>query len=295
MSDYLNSGATLVRLEPFLLIAKSAKGAAAAKLVQDAISAPGVFVFSELLETPSIQELQTNDQHKGWLDVLQLFAYGTYQDYKARAPEFPKLSQTQETKLKYLTLVTLAGTARILPYSRLQETLDIHIIRDLEDLIIDAMYQDLIRGKLDQQQSIFEVEWSMGRDVKTEEVKDILAALSNWSRMTGALLESMDKKIKKIKEEQLENDNLRIRQNVLLRENIKEVSEKVQPPTANRTGRKGRVGEAIPGLYGDVMEIDDRGGLMPSPRAFGQGSSSSRLQEPTDSPSKMVRKRNRGT
>jgi COP9 signalosome complex subunit 7 len=57
MSDYLNSGATLVRLEPFLLIAKSAKGAAAAKLVQDAISAPGVFVFSELLETPSIQEV----------------------------------------------------------------------------------------------------------------------------------------------------------------------------------------------------------------------------------------------
>jgi hypothetical protein len=56
MSDYLNSSATLIRLEPFLLIAKSAKGAAAAKLVQDAISAPGVFVFAELLELPNIQE-----------------------------------------------------------------------------------------------------------------------------------------------------------------------------------------------------------------------------------------------
>lgn len=44
------------KLEPFLLMAKSAKGAAAAKLVQDATAAPGVYVFSELLEQPSIQE-----------------------------------------------------------------------------------------------------------------------------------------------------------------------------------------------------------------------------------------------
>lgn len=46
----------VARLEPFLLISKSAKGAAAAKLIQDATSAPGVFVFAELLELPSIQE-----------------------------------------------------------------------------------------------------------------------------------------------------------------------------------------------------------------------------------------------
>lgn len=48
------------KLEPFLLIAKSVKGAAAAKLIQDATSAPGVFVFSELLELPNIQEVYTS-------------------------------------------------------------------------------------------------------------------------------------------------------------------------------------------------------------------------------------------
>jgi COP9 signalosome complex subunit 7 len=37
------------KLEPFLLMAKSIKGAAAAKLIQDVTSAPGVFVFAELL------------------------------------------------------------------------------------------------------------------------------------------------------------------------------------------------------------------------------------------------------
>lgn len=46
------------KLEPFLLMSKSAKGAAAAKLIQDATSAPGVFVFAELLDMPSIQEVR---------------------------------------------------------------------------------------------------------------------------------------------------------------------------------------------------------------------------------------------
>jgi len=45
------------KLEPFLLMGKTMKGAAAAKLIQDATSAPGVFVFSELLELPNIREV----------------------------------------------------------------------------------------------------------------------------------------------------------------------------------------------------------------------------------------------
>lgn len=51
------------KLEPFLLMSKSAKGAAAAKLIQDATSAPGVFVFAELLEMPNIQEVYSMPPH----------------------------------------------------------------------------------------------------------------------------------------------------------------------------------------------------------------------------------------
>ena len=56
MADHMNNAA-LAKLEPYLLMSKSAKGAAATKLIQDATSAPGVFVFSELLEMPSIQDV----------------------------------------------------------------------------------------------------------------------------------------------------------------------------------------------------------------------------------------------
>ena len=48
----------LAKVEPFLLMSKSAKGAAAAKLILDATGSPGVFVFGELLDVPSIQEVR---------------------------------------------------------------------------------------------------------------------------------------------------------------------------------------------------------------------------------------------
>jgi len=58
--------------------------------------------------------------------------------------------------------------------------LDITTIRELEDLIIDAMYQDVLRGKLDQKDQQLEVEYTMGRDLRPGQLEDILAALKNW-------------------------------------------------------------------------------------------------------------------
>ena len=45
------------KVEPFLLLAKSARGAGAAKLVEQATAAPGVYVFGELLNVPSLIEV----------------------------------------------------------------------------------------------------------------------------------------------------------------------------------------------------------------------------------------------
>jgi len=44
-------------LEQFVLLAKSAKGAAAVELVKQALEAPGVYVFGELLDMPNIIEV----------------------------------------------------------------------------------------------------------------------------------------------------------------------------------------------------------------------------------------------
>ena len=44
-------------LEQFVLLAKSAKGAAAVELVKQSLEAPGVYVFGELLDMPNIVEV----------------------------------------------------------------------------------------------------------------------------------------------------------------------------------------------------------------------------------------------
>lgn len=69
-------------LEQFLLLAKTAKGPAAAELVRQALEAPGVYVFGELLETNCVKELSDSPE-KAYSRLLELFAYGTYSDYKS--------------------------------------------------------------------------------------------------------------------------------------------------------------------------------------------------------------------
>ncbi|CAK9110678.1 COP9 signalosome complex subunit 7 (Signalosome subunit 7) [Durusdinium trenchii] len=51
-------------------------------LVRQALEHSSVFVFGELLECPNVQALQ--GEFSATLDLLRIFAYGTFSDYKAR-------------------------------------------------------------------------------------------------------------------------------------------------------------------------------------------------------------------
>jgi len=45
------------RLEPYLALSKSAKGAGCVQLIKDVLTAPGVVVFGELLAMPNVVEV----------------------------------------------------------------------------------------------------------------------------------------------------------------------------------------------------------------------------------------------
>jgi hypothetical protein len=49
--------ATIAPLEQFILLSKSAKGAAAVELIKQVTEANGVYVFGELLDMPNIKEV----------------------------------------------------------------------------------------------------------------------------------------------------------------------------------------------------------------------------------------------
>ncbi|KAF8508514.1 hypothetical protein JB92DRAFT_2952949 [Gautieria morchelliformis] len=260
----LELGNSAARLEPFLLMSKSAKGAAAAKLVQDATSAPGVFTFAELLDLPNIQELSSSPQHAPFFSLLQLFSFKTYEDYSRHQDLYPPLNSAQVSKLKHLTLASFAMQQRVLPYATLQSALEIPSIRALEDVIIDAIYQDIIRGKLDQKQQHFQVEWVMGRDLAPGAIEGLLKCLQEWSNTTSTLLTQLDHTILSVQSSQtartvaLENHNLM--QQKTLSDVIQNSS---QPAPRSKRGIPGPpnystnedgmdIDEPLPGTWGDV-------------------------------------------
>ncbi|XP_063232503.1 COP9 signalosome complex subunit 7b isoform X3 [Bacillus rossius redtenbacheri] len=181
-------------LEQFVLLAKSAKGAAAVELVKQVLEAPGVHVFGELLDMPNIAELEKGPS-AGYHQALHLFAYGTYRQYLEGAARLPELTPAQRKKLQHLTIVTLATRTKCIPYAVLLRELDIRNVRDLEDLIIEAIYADIIQGKLDQKNSQLEVDYAIGRDIRTSDVGSIVSTLQEWCDSCEAVLACVEDQI----------------------------------------------------------------------------------------------------
>jgi COP9 signalosome complex subunit 7 len=74
------------KLQPFLLLARSARGASSAvEVIKSALSAPGVLMFAELLQSPSIAALSADPTGAPWFRLASIFSYGTYSDYLGRS------------------------------------------------------------------------------------------------------------------------------------------------------------------------------------------------------------------
>ena len=163
---------TASMLEPYVLLAQGAKNAAAVGLVQQVLEAPGVYVFGELLDHPNIKDLETNTSTpnaKAYHDLLNLFAYGTFEEYLSAQPQLPALTEPMKKKLRLLTIATIATKEKTIKYEHMQRVLGIDSIRELEDLIIEGTNNSVLKGKLDQKSKHFEVDYAMGRDIRKVE------------------------------------------------------------------------------------------------------------------------------
>lgn len=79
----MDQSRALNALAPHLALAKSATSRrAAADLIIQATSAPNTFVFAELLAQPNIQKLKSDEQYAAIYRLGQLFASGTWEQYK---------------------------------------------------------------------------------------------------------------------------------------------------------------------------------------------------------------------
>ncbi|KAJ3341888.1 hypothetical protein HDU83_006393 [Entophlyctis luteolus] len=95
-------------------------------------------------------------------------------------------------------LLDAPNVKEVIPYSKLQSSLRIANIRELEDLVIDAMYLGMIEGKLDQKTMTLRVEKAMGRDLQPGQTQNVLAHLSSWLDTSASVLSAIDTQIQKI-------------------------------------------------------------------------------------------------
>jgi len=180
-------------IEPFLLLAKNARGAAATHLIKQATEATGVYVFGELAQIQGIHQLE-KESPQDWR-LLQLFSIGTYQDYLRNKSDYPTLSERQILKLRHLTIVSLASKCHHVPYSVLQDELQMDKLRPLEDLIIEAIYAGILRGKLNQSQKQLEVDFVIGRDMQSETMDSIINTLEAWCDQCTSTLTALETQI----------------------------------------------------------------------------------------------------
>lgn len=127
--------------------------------------------------------------------TLELFAYDNYQTYVSNKASYMELKTAQVKKLKMITIVDLAQRDKMLSYSALMTQLEIQNIRDLEDLIIDCMYNDLLSGKLDQLKKQFHVVHTYGRDVRASQIDSMLDKLRDWEKQLKESQELFEKNV----------------------------------------------------------------------------------------------------
>ncbi|KAF2839307.1 hypothetical protein M501DRAFT_1011170 [Patellaria atrata CBS 101060] len=263
-------------LEPFLALSKTANSPrAAADLITQATGAPNTYVFAELLQTPNIQGLRDNSQYSGYLKLLEIFSWGTWGDYCSN-PGLPELNESQQQKLKLLSLLPLAQAQSNLTYPALQSALSLPNARSLEKLITTAIYANLLTGTLDPAHSTVVItSTSPLRDLPPGSIPTLQNILSAWSAKCTGVLDDLDLQAEGVRRQSRERQQRR--------KNEEKMKEMVDKAAEEREKEKcGKRGPGFAGLGGDgasgegeAMDVDDpssgRGGSRGAKRGGGMG------------------------
>jgi len=179
--------------------------------------------FSEFLHMKEIDELKVGEYEK-YYNTMNLFAFGTYRQFLENKEKIIPLTPVMDKKLKHLTILTLATQRKTLPYDELMVELDLNNnVRHLEDIIIEAIYAELINGKLDQKNRQLEIDYAVARDIQTENIQEIVEILNEWLKScencSSCLQEQIDnsnaEKAKRIKhKEKLEEQLAEVKKNI---------------------------------------------------------------------------------
>lgn len=181
-------------------------------------------------------------------------------------PGLPQLTDAQTTKLRLLSLLTIAAqpktTTTNLTYSSLCTHLDLASPIDLEHLITQAIYSNLVAGTLNPAaQTVVITSVSPLRDLAPGSIDGMINELAAWSSRCDGVLGELEAEIAKVKAEAMKRD----KQEKKVEKQVKAVTE------AAEKGGRGGGGQAMQSSkasqrkggndddddYFDGMDVDD--------------------------------------
>ncbi|VDO81508.1 unnamed protein product [Haemonchus placei] len=89
------------------------------------------------------------------------------------------------SKLRQLSLISLAANStsnRQIPYAEAMQYLRLNSVRELEDVVIDAIYNKFIKARLDSKGQFIEIDDWASRDTPINTIPTIIATLSDFAR-----------------------------------------------------------------------------------------------------------------
>jgi COP9 signalosome complex subunit 7 len=157
------------------------------------------------------------EEFRPYLTLLQVFSYGTYASL--RDDNLPPLSDAQKIKLRQLTLLTLARDSNTashtdtsdtpaLGYASLLRSLELSNARELEELVISAIYAGLINAQLDPKNKFVHINSVAAlRDVAPGgesgdgggAIGGLLSNLQVWAGRCEATLQSLEAQMKSLR------------------------------------------------------------------------------------------------
>lgn len=227
------------------LLPKHAKGLAVVHLIKECLEHPNIFVYGELIDLPNVKGLADNPETEPWTRLLQIFAFGTYQDYRMNAAALPQLTPLMEHKLRSLSIITIAEKNKRIVYTTLLKELEMGSLRSLEDLLIDVIYSKAIEGKMDQKNGWIEIESTIARDIKTDQLDSIATILTSWCENCDNVLSNIEQEIAVANS--LKVDSVLKKQE--LEEKVAKVRASVKTPGPN-------LSQAVSGFDYDLEEFE---------------------------------------
>lgn len=150
-----------------------------------------------------------------------------------------------------ISVADAAQKSKVLHYAELMRELDLDTVRELEDLIIDCIYNELVAGQLDQLNQQFHVVSCYGRDLRPQDVGLALSKLEAWDRQLQEAQTFIEARIvtecnKNVKD----NYERQVREQEEVEKRRKEVLDEMTNPKGGKQKNRGGPIEAMSGMGG---------------------------------------------